>query len=314
MIAHNNAPVLLIIFNRPDTTKQVFEVIRRAKPNKLYISADAPRLGNSNDSINCDKAREIVNKVDWDCEVQYRFLEQNLGCGYGVSTAISWAFEKEDRLIILEDDCVPSLPFFRFCNFCLEKYKEDSRVWTINGRSHHQCHSVFKNSDYVFSRYTHCWGWATWKRSWNQFDISMKMWPDFYAAGGFCNTLLSFKEGRVFNKLYGKLCQDDKLKIHSWAYSFNFNFMSNGALAIIPGKNLIHNIGYFGVHSNGKPSKATLLHAAEDYTFNKEPSFVLPNRAYELYHFKHHMQIIMGKQPLYKRVILKGLEILGLRK
>ena len=312
MNTHNEAPVLLIIFNRPDTTEQVFEVIRRAKPKKIYVSSDGPRPGNSNDSANCKKAREIVKKVDWDCEVQYRFLEQNIGCGYGVSTAISWAFENEDRLIILEDDCVPSLPFFRFCNYCLEKYKEDSRVWIINGRSDHHGHLVFKDSDYVFSRYAHSGGLAMWKRTWDHFDMSMKLWPKFYAEGGFCNTLLSLKEGRGFNKLYEKFYQD-KLKKPCWDFPFCYTLMSNGALAITPGKNLIRNIGYFGLHSNG-PTKLHSLRAAEDYTFDKEPSFVLPNRAYELYHFKHHVQRAMGKQPLYKRVILKGLKILGLRK
>lgn len=108
------APVLLVIFNRPDTTEKVFAAIRSAKPKKLYISADGPRAGNKDDIINCAATREIVKIVDWDCDVQYRFLEHNLGCGPGPSTAISWAFEREDRLIILEDDCVPSKSFFDF--------------------------------------------------------------------------------------------------------------------------------------------------------------------------------------------------------
>ena len=74
MNTQDEAPVLLIVFNRPDTTKQVLENIRRAKPKKLYVSADAPRPNNGDDFVNCKKAREIVKQVDWDCEVQYRFL------------------------------------------------------------------------------------------------------------------------------------------------------------------------------------------------------------------------------------------------
>jgi GR25 family glycosyltransferase involved in LPS biosynthesis len=312
MYTRNEAPVLLIIFNRPDTTEKVFEAIRRAKPKRLYVSADAPRPGNGKDSIDCEKARQIVKRVDWDCEVQYRFLDRNLGCGLGVSSAISWGLENEEQIIILEDDCVPSLPFFDFCNHCLEKYKEDSRVWTINGRSHHENHSIFNNSDYVFSKYTHCCGWATWKRSWNNFDLSMQKWPAFYEEGGFRNTLFSNNEIRYFDMTYKKFYSDNKLRTHSWAIPFNFNFMSNGALAIIPKKNLIQNIGYIGVHSNGKPTKTHLLSAAEDFTFDKEPLFVLPNREYELFHFKHHVQTMLGILPLYKRAINKGLKLLGL--
>ncbi len=308
------APVLLIIFNRPDTTQRVFDAIRAAKPKKLYVSADAPRPGNSNDSVNCQKARDIVKQVDWECDVRYRFLEQNLGCGYGVSTAISWAFENEDRLIILEDDCVPSPPFFLFCNYCLAKFKNDSRVWVINGRSHHPEHPIFKKNDYVFSRYAHCCGWATWKRCWNYFDIEMKGWPEFFASGGFYNCFSSLEEGRFFNRVYGNLYQNSKLKMHSWAYPFDFNFMSNGALAITPAKNLILNIGLAGVHSNGAATKVHMLQAAQDYTFNREPFFVLPNRIYDRYHFKYHIKQIMGKQPLCKRAVLKGLRMAGLWK
>ncbi|MFM6097505.1 MAG: glycosyltransferase family 2 protein, partial [Dolichospermum sp.] len=36
-------PVAFIIFNRPDTTKRVFEAIRQAKPPKLLVIADGPR-------------------------------------------------------------------------------------------------------------------------------------------------------------------------------------------------------------------------------------------------------------------------------
>jgi len=140
----------------------------------------------------------------------------------------------------------------------------------------------------------------------------MKMWPSFYTEGGFSNSLLSCEEGHFYDKKYKKLYQDGKLKTHSWAYPFGFNFISNGALAITPAKNLIQNIGLFGVHSDGKPTKVHSLKASEDYTFDKEPSFLLPNRSYEIYHFKNHIKRIMGEQSLLKRIFRKGFNILGL--
>lgn len=93
------APVLFIIFNRPDTTAQVFEAIRKAKPKKLYVSADAPRANNKSDKINCEKVRKIVKGVDWECDVHYRFLENNLGCGFGVSTAIHGPLKMRTALL-----------------------------------------------------------------------------------------------------------------------------------------------------------------------------------------------------------------------
>ena len=102
------APVLLITFNRPDYTRQVFEKIRQAKVKKLYIANDGPREGNLEDQKAREEIKQIVNDIDWECDVKTLFYDKNLGCGWGPATAISWAFENEDKLIILEDDCVPS--------------------------------------------------------------------------------------------------------------------------------------------------------------------------------------------------------------
>ena len=107
------APVLLITFNRPDYTLQVVEKIRQAKIKKLYIANDGPREGNMDDQKAREEIKNIIDSIDWDCEVHTLFQEKNLGCGWGPANAITWAFENEDRLIILEDDCTS----FTFLNF-----------------------------------------------------------------------------------------------------------------------------------------------------------------------------------------------------
>ncbi len=309
MLKHKEAPVLLIIFNRPDTTAQVFEAIRRAKPKILYVSADAPRSSNTRDSVDCDKAREIVKNIDWDCKVKYRFLDHNLGCGYGPATAITWAFENEDRLIILEDDCVPSLPFFEFCNHCLEKYANDERVWLVSGRSHHTDSKYFQDKDYIFSHYGHTWGWATWKRCWNHFDIEMKKWNQFYEQGGFFNTFFSKKEGKFYNEFYKRLSTDKNLTTHVWDYQHVLGIHLNGGLSITPSKNLIHNIGSLGTHSTVE-QKCHTLNASEEFKIEKEPIFVLANREYDYMHFKTHIYQPTSLIPL---ALNKMLRILGLK-
>lgn len=305
------SPVLLIIFNRPDTTTQVFEAIRKAKPNKLYISADAPRDGNRNDQINCEKTREIVKNIDWECEIKYRFLDKNLGCGNGPATAISWAFENEDRLIILEDDCVPSLPFFGFCNYCLEKYINDERVWIVSGRSHHESSRFFVDQDYIFSHYGHTWGWATWKRCWIHFDIDMKKWNSFIKQGGFLNSFFSKEEGNYFNNLYSRLSTDQELKTHVWDSQHVLGIHMQGGISITPSKNLIQNIGNIGTHTT-IDQKNDRLKASDDFKIEKEPIFILANREFDLYHFRHHIIAIFRKTPFYKRLIKKGLRIIGI--
>jgi hypothetical protein len=305
-------PLLLIIFNRPDTTKLVFDAIRKAKPSKLYVSADAPREGNDNDILNCNKAKEIVKNVDWECETHYRFSDKNLGCGWGPASAISWAFEKEDRLIILEDDCVPSISFFPYCNYLLEKYINDTRIWLISGRSHESDSKYFKEVDYLFSHYGHSWGWATWKRCWQHFDMEMKNFPDFIKNGGAENTFFSRKEGRLYNEKYKKLYNDKNLHSHVWDFQFGFSLLSNGALCIVPAKNLIENIGVYGTHSSGK-NKYFDLKAVENFIIKKEPKFVLANREFDYYHFNHHIVKIFGKISIFKRIIRKSLKIIRKR-
>jgi hypothetical protein len=309
------APVLLITFNRPDYTIQVLEKIREAKVKRLYIANDAPRNGNQAD----EKAREeikalIASKVDWECELYTLFQEKNLGCGWGPATAISWAFENEDRLIILEDDIVPSLAFFPYCNLMLEMYKNDTRIWLISGRSHQSNSQYFDNQDYIFSHYGHSWGWATWKRCWQHFDMRMSDFPNFIKMGGAFNVLSSKEEGKLYNNLYKKLAEDKKLETHAWDFQFGYSILKNGGLSIVPAKNLIHNIGIFGTHYSGIANKYTSLLAVEDFKVEKHPKFVIVNKAYEKLHFNSHIKKIMGATPLYKKVFRKIKRMLACKK
>ena len=127
------SPVLFIIFIREDTTRKVFEKIREAKPPRLYIAADGPRPGRPDDIEKCKATRSIVNDIDWECEVKTLFRDENLGCGKGVSSAITWFFDNEPEGIIIEDDILPNMEFFKFCDEMLEKYRDDERIQLVAG-------------------------------------------------------------------------------------------------------------------------------------------------------------------------------------
>jgi hypothetical protein len=232
--------VLFVIFNRPDTTRRVFEQIRAAKPQRLYIAADGPRPGIADDEALCNETREIVNNIDWDCQFKTYFREENAGCKYSVSAAINWFFSHEEEGIILEDDCLPANSFFKFCDTLLEKYRYDTRIRQITG-CNLQLGEKWGNATYYFSNRTHVWGWASWKRVWDDYDISMNkydgdevkelienIYPDPIVAECWTNIFNAVKAG----------------KINSWAYPLDFaNFFNNG-LVIIPNDNLISNIGF----------------------------------------------------------------------
>ena len=194
---NNKVPVLLITFNRPTTTERVFEAIKQYSPEKLYISSDGPRNSISDEVNTVKKIREyIIREINWECEVKTFFRDKNVGCGKGPSEAITWFFEHEEMGIILEDDCVPSLPFFFYCEYLLKKYEYDNRVWVISGRSNYPNKKFFKDNDYLFSNYIVTWGWATWKRCWKHFDINLNNnWAGFYQIGGFKNVFFKRKEG-----------------------------------------------------------------------------------------------------------------------
>lgn len=312
MDSNSQAPVLLITFNRPDTTIKVFEQIKRARIKKLYIANDAPREGNINDENARVLIKKLLNEVDWDCELHTLFHDKNLGCGWGPATAISWAFENEEKLIILEDDCVPSQPFFDFANYCLNKYKEETRVSLISGRSHHAGHPVFKDTDYIFTHYGHSWGWATWKRVWQNFDMWLEDVPLFLNAGGALNVLTSKKQGVFYNNMILKKYKDKNLFTHVWDFQFGFSIMKNSGLCIVPAKNLIENIGHVGTHSN-KMNKSHALKSSDDFVVRKEPHLLLTNIEYESFHFDNHIRRIWGRKPMYKRAIRKIIKTIGIK-
>lgn len=301
------APVLLIVFNRPDTTLKVFEAIRNVKPKKLYISADAPREGNEADILNCKKTKEIVKKVDWDCDVHYNFHEKNLGCGPGPASAISWIFNHEDRAIILEDDCVPAKSFFPYCNELLEKYKDDNRIWMVSGNNYNEERKV-GDSSYFISRYGHSWGWATWRRAWNHFDHKMSFFNRFVDQKQIYNAFSNKEQAEFFLKTYKKIYNNPKNLSHIWDFQFGFAIISNGGLSIVPAKNLVTNIGFIGTHSVEK----TRYHGRSvdpDFTIIKHPDFILPNAYYDKYHFKKHWKK-MGNSTMFKRVMRKLFKVI----
>src|SRR5258708_7536122 len=168
-------PVLFLIFNRPDLTEVVFAQIKKALPQQLFIAADGPRKDKLADVELCKRSREVVlSNINWPCEVKTLMRKENLGCKIAVSSAINWFFEHVEEGIILEDDTVPDITFFRFCSELLEKYKDDQNVMSISGSN--LLGKWSKGSLSYFRGHGGIWGWATWRRAWRKYDITMDSW------------------------------------------------------------------------------------------------------------------------------------------
>ena len=234
------APVLLTVFNRPLETRLVLTRLKQLQPNKLFIAADGPRNGREDDIASCDEVhRLIADLVDWPAEVLTDFSPHNLGLRRRMASAITWALSLEDRVIVLEDDCIPDPTFFRFCTELLAYYEGDRRVGVITGDNFQpadfQC-----SASYYFSRYPHCWGWATWRSAWDLYDDQMADWPHVRQTEWLEKLFPDPLEALYWKKIFDATHAD---KIQSWAYRWTYSCWRHGMFTATPVKNLVTNIG-----------------------------------------------------------------------
>lgn len=232
--------VLFIIFNRPDTTTKVFDRIRAARPAKLYIAADGPRAGRPEEKALCKQAREITTQIDWDCELKTLFRDTNMGCKEAVSSAITWFFENEEEGIILEDDCLPASSFFSFCDEMLEKHRDDTRVRHISG-GNFQLGNKRGDASYYFSKISHIWGWASWRRVWRDYDKDLKQYKEEEVKAALLNV---FDDPWIADAWYQIFKELKAESIDTWDYQLGLTNYFNNALCIIPNVNMISNIGF----------------------------------------------------------------------
>lgn len=242
-----NTAVLFLVFNRLDTTKQVFDAIRQAKPPRLYIAADGARKNKAGEAEVAQSVREyVLQNIDWKCEVKTLFRDENLGCKYAVSSAITWFFENEEQGIILEDDVVPNQDFFYFMDNCLEKYKKDHRVMMVTGTNYLGDSSL--EAPYSFSEHMTIWGWGTWKRAWSLYDVEMSKWDTNYAKEFFKRKYFASYIWKHYRNTFDMLGTN---YMNTWDIQWVFCCLYNHGLCVLPKVNLISNIGVDGTHGVG---------------------------------------------------------------
>jgi hypothetical protein len=235
-------PILLLVFNRLDATKQVFEEIRKLKPKYLYVSADGPREYKEKEVEKCLAVRNYIQtNVDWECELKLNFFNKNQGCKIGVSKGIDWFFSFVEEGIILEDDCLPNPSFFTFCKLSLEKYKNNPKVMMVSGINFFPEFQTIDNSSVHFTKYMHIWGWATWKRKWKHYDVNISSYQNPIIKLKILLYLKDVREFlfwmRTFKVIYSN-------KVDTWDMQWQFAMFLQNGFSILPNKNLIKNIGY----------------------------------------------------------------------
>jgi hypothetical protein len=205
-MSYSTPAVLIIAFNRPELAKKIILAVRNARPSKLFFACDGPRSGKSEEAMKVQAVRRLVDLIDWPCELHTRFLEKNEGCGRAVSSAIEWFLNSAGEGIILEDDCLPAPAFFEYAAAMLERYRNDHRIGIISGTN--MAPEVELDGDFGFSKIITCWGWATWRRSWENYKLIPDLinpdetWVKELGMRSLVNIERSFK------------------RIHAWRYSY----------------------------------------------------------------------------------------------
>lgn len=286
-------PILFLIFNRPHTAQEVFNAIRVVKPKKLYVATDGPRPNHPKDIELCQKSKDILKQIDWDCELHTHFLDENLGgCDFALRHEIAWFFENEERGIILEDDIVPNADFFYFCELLLDKYQNDQQIMMISGyNSVAVYNTMHSTSDYYFSRWPAIWGWATWRNRWHKFnknypkskEILSNWFKDPY-----------YRKSHAFQEFQGhsyEIFAKDQKK-SPWDFQWNYTIEMYHGLGIVPCVNLITNIGQFGYHANDINKSSPFLYTPTkhlDISQIKHPNTIHDDVENDTLRFKHYM-------------------------
>jgi len=261
------SPVLFLIFNRPETTQQVFFAIRKAKPPRLYVAADGPRSDYPDDAESCEIARSIATNVDWDCEVKTLFRETNLGCGLAVTSAIDWFFEQESEGMILEDDTKPSEQFFKFINFGLRKYRNEKNIGSICGYNP-LTPKPNKIDRIIISNYPSVWGWGTWKSVWEKYSFQ----DDFHYLHKVTTIYKHIKHLRYTMYTMSILRGVEQREVDTWCAQFGFMFAKYQYKVVYPPINLIENVGFgdLATHTKGQNYTNIISNMKLDYKNLKE--------------------------------------------
>jgi len=233
-------PIVFLIYNRPALTARVFSLIRQLQPARLLVVADGPKLDRPADAEACAETRAVIDQMDWDCQLERNYSDVNLGCARRVSSGLDWAFSLVETAIILEDDCVPEPSFVGVAVLGEDRYRDDQRIMAIAGNNY-QFGRCRLSTSYYFSRYNHCWGWATWRRAWQHFDYEMRLWPSVRDQGWLYDILQSQTASQVWRTAFQRTYDG---VYDSWAYRWTLACWLQSGLSILPNVNLVSNVGF----------------------------------------------------------------------
>jgi hypothetical protein len=300
-------PVVFIVFNRPDCTAKALERIRAARPRRLYVIADGPRANRPGEAELVHQTRAVVDReIDWPCDVRRDYAAKNLGCARRVSSGLDWVFATEEQAIILEDDCVAEPTFFPYCEQLLDFYRTNEQIFVISG-TNQQYRPFHCSHSYFFSRYNHCWGWATWARAWRHFDFAMTGWPEYRVSPEFEAWFGGAKLAAHWRRILDEVAAG---KVDSWGYRWVYACWRQRALSVLPCRPLIKNIGF-----DARATHTRKASAAQRALVTEPMRFPLahPDQIVRDAEADTHTESQMYRAPSWARRVLTAVKRIGRR-
>jgi len=297
-------PVLLILFNRPEISKQLINSLGKTQPNKVYVYFDGPReYQKMVDSKNIDEIKKVIENIDWNCDIQIKENTINLGSHIAPKKAIDWLFENETVGIILEDDCIPNDSFFKYCSVLLDRYSQDNRVFMISGDNGGPIinQDFFNKNSYLFTQVPLTWGWATWKNRWENFDSDLNLWNQpFRKTRKLLDGYSLFESYLIYKMLNRVSLREEK----NWDYMLYSTMIKNKYLSIIPRLNLIKNIGWGDEATHTKKRNFRSYAETKKLKSFKTYSDIVSDQKNDLFiSYKVHFgvdEILINETPLLK--------------
>jgi hypothetical protein len=285
----NLAPIIVFVYNRPEHTKSTLEALSRnflADHSQLYVFADGPKANATpEDLAKIQKVRNVVRGREWCKSTTLIEREKNLGLAENIVQGVSGIVNQFGKVIVLEDDIVTSRGFLTFMNQCLAMYEDDSSVMHISG---YMYPLKIQLPETVFLNVVTPWGWATWKRAWDNFDFDAeRLHAKLMAIPNLDLRDYNAGYGREF---YNQLVANVKGSLKTWAVKWHTVIYLNKGFCLHPGRSLVANIGFDGSGEHCGVDEKFMSSLAESVNVTLTPVQQLPEvlRAFREFFLSHN--------------------------
>jgi hypothetical protein len=304
-------PIAFFVFDRPSTTQRVFEALAEVRPARLLVVGDGPRPDRDGEAERVARTREILQRVDWPCDVRSNFSPHNLGCRRRVSSGLEWVFSLVEEAILLEDDCLPHPSFFPYARDLLARFRDDRRIMAIAG-ANFLPPGWPHGASYYFSKHFHCWGWATWRRAWRHYDVALRTWPEFRDSGALRSVTGSPEEESHWQRVFDAVHRGE---IDTWDYQWQYATWSQHGLTVLPSVNLVSNIGFGAAATHTVDPLSRWANVPTSALGElRHPAFVVPDRQADEYTIRHNFNIRpLSRYRRFRKAVRRKLTEVGRR-